>query len=83
TGDARISCVACHDPHQELDRTDSDYDSKCQACHGGGKRMARACKVSQRDCVSCHMPKLAMPGSHYKFTDHEIRIVRANAPYPE
>ncbi|HLJ12968.1 MAG TPA: multiheme c-type cytochrome [Bryobacteraceae bacterium] len=83
TEDSRISCVACHDPHRELDRTDSDYDSKCQACHGAGKTTARACKVSHSNCVSCHMPKFEMPGSHYKFTDHEIRIVRANAPYPD
>jgi Zn finger protein HypA/HybF involved in hydrogenase expression len=81
--DARISCVACHDPHRELDRVDSHYDAKCQACHDGGKAAARACKVSQHDCASCHMPKFGMGGSHYKFTDHEIRIVRANAPYPD
>jgi hypothetical protein len=81
--DARISCVACHDPHRELVRTTSSYDSKCRTCHHGGKSPARKCEVSQRDCASCHMPKLEMPGSHHKFTDHEIRIVRANAPYPD
>jgi Zn finger protein HypA/HybF involved in hydrogenase expression len=81
--DTRISCIACHDPHQELNRTTSSYDAKCQACHNRGKAMAHACKVSQRDCASCHMPKLEMPGAHHKFTDHEIRIVRANAPYPD
>jgi Cytochrome c554 and c-prime len=81
--DTRISCVACHNPHQELNRTTSSYDSKCQACHNGGKPTARDCKVSQRDCASCHMPKLEMPGSHHQFTDHEIRIVRANVPYPD
>jgi hypothetical protein len=81
--DRRISCVACHDPHQELNSTASSYDSKCQACHQGGKPITRQCKISQRDCASCHMPKLEMPGAHHKFTDHEIRIVRANAPYPD
>lgn len=81
--DPRISCVACHDPHRELDRKDVDYDAKCQACHGGGKPGAKACSVAQRDCVSCHMPKLSMPGAHHKFTDHEIRIARANEPYPD
>jgi hypothetical protein len=80
--DARISCVACHDPHNEVDRTDSHYDAKCQACHGGGKPEAHACKVSQTNCVSCHMPKVDMPDAHHKFTDHQIRIVRANEPYP-
>ena len=80
--DRRIRCTACHDVHDELDSHDSDYDAKCQACHAGGKVTARICKVAANNCVSCHMPKLPMPGSHHKFTDHEIRIVRANAPYP-
>lgn len=80
--DARISCVSCHDPHNEVDRTDSDYDPKCEACHGGGNPRARVCKVSQRDCVSCHMPKVEIPGTHHRFTDHQIRIVRANERYP-
>jgi Zn finger protein HypA/HybF involved in hydrogenase expression len=82
TDDARISCLACHDPHKELDRTDANYDARCQSCHAGVKRKARVCKVSQSNCVSCHMPKIEMPGSHFKFTDHQIRIVRANEPYP-
>jgi hypothetical protein len=80
--DKRISCVGCHNPHQELDRKDADYDVKCQACHAGGKPAAKACKVSQANCVSCHMPKVEMPGSHYRFTDHQIRIARANDRYP-
>lgn len=83
TEDARISCIACHDPHREISRVDAGYDSKCQACHAGGKKEALACKVSQKNCVSCHMPKLEMPGSHHKFTDHLIRVVRENAPYPD
>jgi hypothetical protein len=88
TEDSRISCVACHDPHQELSRADQSYDAKCQACHGGekhgrGKKEARVCKVAPNNCVSCHMPKLEMPGSHHKFTDHLIRVVRANEPYPD
>ena len=80
--DSRIRCTTCHDPHVELNRTDRDYDTKCQACHAGGKKTAIACKVGRTGCVTCHMPKVEIPGSHYKFTDHEIRIVRADAPYP-
>lgn len=80
--DARIRCTACHDPHNEVKRTDSDYDVKCQMCHAGGKPAALRCKVAKENCVSCHMPKLELPGSHHKFTDHNIRIARANAPYP-
>ncbi len=84
TDDKRISCVGCHDPHQELDRNTAHYDTKCQSCHSsGGKPAARVCKVSTTNCASCHMPKLEMPGSHHQFTDHQIRIVRTNERYPE
>jgi hypothetical protein len=80
--DRRISCVACHDPHREVDSHSSDYDSKCQACHAGGKPGAVACKVATRNCVTCHMPKIELPGAHYKFSDHRIRIVKTNESFP-
>ncbi|MBV9301186.1 MAG: hypothetical protein JOY62_10310 [Acidobacteriaceae bacterium] len=81
--DKRISCLACHDPHQEVDRISQHYDSKCIACHGGGKPAAKACPVSASNCASCHMPKTELVGGHHKFTDHEIRVVRQGAPYPD
>jgi hypothetical protein len=80
--DERISCVACHNPHQEVDARAVDYDTKCQACHKSGKAGAKACPVSRSKCVTCHMPKIELPGGHYKFSDHRIRIVKANEPYP-
>jgi hypothetical protein len=81
--DPRISCLACHDPHHELDADTMDYDPKCQACHAGGKAGAKRCRVAKSNCASCHMPKLELPGAHYKFSDHRIRIVKANEAYPE
>ena len=94
--DPRISCVACHDPHQNVVREDSTYDAKCLACHGSSAQPAamraasapappgaKSCPVSKSDCVSCHMPKVTLPGGHMKFTDHEIRIVKAGDAYPD
>lgn len=89
--DRRISCLACHNPHHEVRTDTAFYDSKCLACHqGGGKsfkrsasRTAPACPVSQKDCVKCHMPKYELPGAHFEFTDHYIRIAKPGAPYPE
>jgi hypothetical protein len=81
--DPRISCLACHDPHRELVAETTAYDSKCQACHGGGKPGAKSCRVAKSNCASCHMPKLELPGAHYKFSDHRIRIVKPNERYPE
>ena len=80
--DVRVSCLACHDPHTQPSAQPADYDAKCQACHSGGKIKAKACSVSKNNCVSCHMPKIDLPGAHYKFTDHLIRIVKPNERYP-
>ena len=85
--DARISCIACHDPHQDLVRDAAAYDSKCLACHhSSGAHSARAdapaCPVAKSNCTTCHMPKLDLPGAHAKFTDHQIRIVKVNEAYP-
>jgi Zn finger protein HypA/HybF involved in hydrogenase expression len=89
--DPRISCLACHDPHQDVVREDSSYDGKCLVCHGSspepasasGTAGAKSCPVSKKDCVSCHMPKMTLPGGHMRFTDHEIRVVKAGDPYPD
>ena len=90
--DARISCLACHNPHHDFKPQTVNFDKKCLACHAGGnashtkaaslKPGAKACPVAKEKCVSCHMPKLELPGAHYKFTDHRIRIVKPNEPYP-
>jgi hypothetical protein len=82
TDDKRISCVACHDPHKEIVLNTKSYDSKCLACHAGGKPAARACRTAKNNCASCHMPQIEIPGSHHRFYDHEIRIVKANV-YPD
>lgn len=82
-GDARITCLACHDPHQPLAHDLGSYDSRCLRCHlatKGAKASSdhpgAACPESTKDCASCHMPKFEVPGTHAKFTDHQIRIVR-------
>jgi len=82
--DQRISCLACHNPHVDLVRNTASYDSKCQACHSQrANSPGKVCHVATQDCAGCHMPKLELPGAHRKFTDHEIRIVRANGAYPD
>lgn len=89
-GDPRITCVACHNPHQPLVTDSAFYDQKCLDCHlttRGAKLTADhpgpACPVSSVDCASCHMPRFEDPDMHYKFTDHQIRVVRAGEPFPK
>lgn len=80
--DKRISCLACHDPHKQVDSRATDYDRNCLACHAGKKTGAKSCPVSTTRCVTCHMPRLELPGAHYRFTDHRIRIVKPGEAYP-
>lgn len=97
TFDARLSCVACHNPHDNPHPEAAFYDAKCFACHRSGEslkseelvkteteagRTAKACPVARQNCVSCHMPKVEIPGAHFQFTDHRIRIAREGEPFP-
>jgi len=93
--DPRASCIACHDPHQDVLRDEGFYDSKCLACHAsksesanvsaqaGSHRDAKACTVASEKCVSCHMPQVKLPNGLMTFHDHEIRIVKPGVPYPD
>jgi hypothetical protein len=86
--DIRIGCLACHNPHVPRHRDTAFYDPKCLSCHRTAatkrspKHAGKACPVAKGSCVTCHMPKYELPGGHFKFTDHDIRIVRSGAPYP-
>jgi hypothetical protein len=103
--DPRISCIACHDPHQDVVRQDSSYDTQCLACHSSpsttppasstsapdklqtqaqiqAQTQAKICPTAKSDCVSCHMPKVKLPNGLITFTDHQIRIVKPGAPFP-
>ncbi len=99
---SRLSCIACHDPHEPLQRKAAFYDAKCTVCHllrvdkraiktaAAGiqvadtedEHTAQPCPVSVKLCVTCHMPKVELPGAHFSFTDHRIRITKPNDPYP-
>ena len=95
--DPRMSCTACHNPHDNPRHEEAFYDSKCFACHrsqaslrspqvakaeAADERDAKPCPVAQKACASCHMPKVELPGSHFKFTDHRIRVARPGEPFP-
>ena len=82
-GDRRLTCVACHDPHQPLEREPQSYDRRCLQCHRAidGQSVsgahARPCSASQRQrCTSCHMPRYRVDEMQASFTDHLIRVVR-------
>lgn len=89
-GDARLTCFACHNPHQPLEKNAAAYDSACFRCHAGGPVSAAsvaarqpACPVAKDRCTSCHMPRISLAGMHYAFSDHDIRIVQSGAGFPD
>jgi predicted CXXCH cytochrome family protein len=73
-----FSCVTCHDPHRDAERSDDFYEAKCLSCHKpaeGGKPAARVCRVDPRKgCLGCHMPRVRDAVPRTTFTDHHIRI---------
>jgi hypothetical protein len=88
--DARLTCIACHDPHQPVERESATYDRVCLSCHldpvnkkTSADHPGAACPVGKTNCSSCHMPRVFVPEMHADFTDHHIRIVKAGEPYPE
>jgi hypothetical protein len=89
-GDPRITCIACHNPHQKLVRDAAYYDKQCLSCHVVSKNgkpapdhPGAACPVSQKDCVTCHMPKREVTEMHAGFTDHKIAIHREDGQNKE
>ena len=88
TEDARLTCVACHDPHRPLVREDTSYDKNCLRCHGSGMtsttQAGKACPTGAKTrCVSCHMQKVKVASMHGEFTDHFIRVVRVGDGFPQ
>lgn len=89
-GDSRITCAACHNPHQPLVQNAATYDQRCLSCHvpkgvshATDDHPGAACPVGTEKCTTCHMPKYEVPDMHSKFTDHMIRVVKSAAPFPD
>src|SRR5437879_2492950 len=72
-------CTTCHEPRAQTSTSSGKTASTAlsQALSG-----AKPCPVANKGCVSCHMPKVDLPGAHFQFTDHRIRIVKPADGYP-
>jgi hypothetical protein len=67
-----VSCVSCHDPHKNAEKSAASYEERCLSCHGPGKT---TCPVSAaKGCVECHMPRVWREQTHSFQSDHRIRI---------
>jgi tetratricopeptide (TPR) repeat protein len=73
-GGDTLSCVTCHDPHRNAEKSAAYYEDKCLSCHGSSPGKA-ACPVNPtRGCVECHMPRAWREQTHSFKIDHHIRI---------
>ena len=85
TEDARLTCVACHDPHLALVREEISYDEHCLGCHRSGVVADHGVKVcptgAKAQCVSCHMQKVKVASMHGEFTDHFIRVIKTGEAF--
>ena len=73
-------CTDCHAPAPSSEPLTSQKEA--QGGQSTRSPAAKPCPVRSEDCVSCHMPKVELPGAHFKFTDHRIRIARPGQSYP-
>jgi tetratricopeptide (TPR) repeat protein len=84
----RLTCLNCHDPHQELSREDSlrRTNGACVACHGTGiaKLVSQGRHTAAEGCATCHMPqRRGTDVIHATVTDHRIeRPGKSPAPDP-
>ena len=61
--DARLTCVACHDPHQPLEHDAAFYDSRCLQCHANGPGAKTAAAQRSSNHPDSDHPGAACPVS--------------------
>jgi Tfp pilus assembly protein PilF len=83
---AAMTCTTCHDPHEGFRTKGPAYfNATCIDCHATDPLQAtmptaelREQHTAASNCFACHMPKVeAEDAPHSSFTDHLIRVVRA------
>lgn len=71
---AGLSCINCHNPHENAQASDRRYQAVCLSCHRAGQDQGAICPVNpEAGCISCHMPVNVQHGS-FHLTDHWIRV---------
>jgi hypothetical protein len=72
----KLSCLTCHDAHDQKPKPQSFYNAKCSGCHSGAAPESPACSIDPKgDCVSCHMPaqSVGMPVD-LRYRTHWIKV---------
>lgn len=74
---ATVSCLTCHNAHEQVTKDAKHYDAKCTSCHAGVKH--RTATPATASCVSCHMPSVPT-NAQLRFTNHWIGIYDSTRP---
>jgi len=65
-------CLRCH---AAASRGELALEARTTRAQGPIAASALTCPVNpSADCISCHMPKVADPSRHARFTDHHVRV---------
>jgi tetratricopeptide (TPR) repeat protein len=87
--DAKLSCIRCHDPHQQPSGEEAAryFKKKCLTCHTETScalpEKAREESRAEDDCIACHMPKRDVTIiSHASLTNHRI-VTTLGQPFPD
>jgi len=73
-GSERLTCISCHNPHQDAARIAEPYVAVCLGCHASAAIPDVRCRrISKQDCLPCHIQK-STPLPYLTFTDHRIRV---------
>ena len=69
-----VTCVDCHNPHQDSVHVAERSVNTCLRCHSLSlQRHASICPVNKTvGCIGCHMPSVSENAFH--LTDHWIRV---------
>ncbi len=70
----KLSCLTCHDPHDDLRHDDAFYTATCLNCHQTSVTATNCRRATKQACLPCHMPK-SRAISPLTFTDHRIRVL--------
>jgi len=71
-----LSCLTCHDVHDQTPRPLSFHNARCISCHDAASADHPACpKAPTGNCVSCHMPAqtVGMPFD-LRYRNHWIKV---------